>query len=229
MQAQIIIGDHSSQEEFLSSFFKTQKIPPYYIYEYRDIVRIEQAREIKKLISKKIGQNEKRAIIIREGILHAAQNALLKTLEELPDDTFIIFLAATKEEFIPTILSRAKILRLEIGKRVFEDDQKIDSDLLQIFSQEKTQDAIPFALAFCESLSAKKENKEIEKILQSARKTLMQWVFEKKNITQNNTKRLVKFACLLEENLPLIFENNLSIRLFLENAFLAVFMGKLTY
>lgn len=229
MQAQIIIGSHQSQEEFLSLFFKTQKIPQYYIYEFQDIVKIEQAREIKKIISKKIGQNEKRVILIKKGILHAAQNALLKTLEELSDNTFIIFLASTKEEFIPTILSRAKILRLESGTQAFEEDKKIDSGLLHVFSQDKTNSAIYSAFSFCEGLSAKKENKEIEKILLCARKILIREVFEKKNIAPSNFKKLVEFTFLLEKNFPLIFENNINIRLFLENSFLKVFMSEITY
>ena len=53
-----------------------------------------------------------------------AQNALLKVLEEPPLHTIIILSAATKEAFLPTVLSRCKIIAIQEEVRKLADDTK---------------------------------------------------------------------------------------------------------
>jgi DNA polymerase-3 subunit delta' len=62
-----------------------------------------------------------KAFIVREAELmsEAAQNALLKTLEEPPPDTTIILIAEQPEQLLPTTLSRCRMVRFGLLPRDF--------------------------------------------------------------------------------------------------------------
>ena len=113
MASYVLIGDLESKNEFLMKLIKEENIPSYNLFNYQETLKIPQVREIKKLLSTKAFSNAKRLFVIRDATLEA-QNALLKTLEELPDDTTFIFL--NDSNLIPTIVSRARLLKLETGK-----------------------------------------------------------------------------------------------------------------
>lgn len=68
----------------------------------------------KNLYLKPLTSSHKAVIITNaETLTIEAQNALLKTLEEPPEYAFLILLANNKEVFLPTILSRCKIVSLD--------------------------------------------------------------------------------------------------------------------
>src|SRR5688500_1890207 len=73
---------------------------------------IGQAREIVRLAASRPFEGARRAFILRADTLNVqAANALLKTLEEPEGETVFMLLASSREEVLPTILSRAQILR----------------------------------------------------------------------------------------------------------------------
>ncbi len=76
-------------------------------------IGIEKIRQIQKTLSVSTAASQNRAIIIYnfETATLDAQNALLKTLEEPPRNTFLILSGTSEEKIIPTILSRAFIIR----------------------------------------------------------------------------------------------------------------------
>jgi DNA polymerase III gamma/tau subunit len=67
-----------------------------------------------------------KAVIIPQAELltPAAQNALLKLLEEPPAHTYIFLLAQTKEAFLPTIISRCQILEEKAEAQQIEEAKK---------------------------------------------------------------------------------------------------------
>lgn len=73
---------------------------------------IELVRSLKRNLSRKPYQATQRLVFIPEAekLTLEAQNALLKTLEEPPKNTFIILTLSRKEALLPTILSRAQII-----------------------------------------------------------------------------------------------------------------------
>lgn len=75
---------------------------------------IEKAREIKDFLSLKPYQGSARAVVLvaAEDLTDAAQNALLKTLEEPPINTTLILGVASEDQLLPTILSRCKVINL---------------------------------------------------------------------------------------------------------------------
>ncbi|MDP3973840.1 MAG: hypothetical protein Q8P92_03325 [Candidatus Daviesbacteria bacterium] len=77
---------------------------------------IEQAREIKKHLSFKPLQSKGKAVVLEEAsnLTEEAQNALLKTLEELPEDAIFIMATDSESKLLPTVLSRCQIIRLQV-------------------------------------------------------------------------------------------------------------------
>src|SRR5215211_1276417 len=73
---------------------------------------IAQVRETVRLAASRPFEGARRAFILRADTLNVqAANALLKTLEEPEGETVFVLLATSREGVLPTILSRAQILR----------------------------------------------------------------------------------------------------------------------
>lgn len=112
---------------------------------------IEQARKIKEYFSLKPYQSKGRVAVLEDGSLLTAdaQNALLKTLEELPREALIIIGAASDAVFLPTVLSRCQIVRLNSPDQPAE---KLDTDIEQLLSS-----TIEERFDYIEKLKDKKE------------------------------------------------------------------------
>ncbi|MBI2017845.1 hypothetical protein HYS92_02235 [Candidatus Daviesbacteria bacterium] len=75
---------------------------------------IEQARKIKEHFSLKPYSAKGRVVVLENGsdLTPEGQNALLKTLEELPENGLFILGADSDAKFLPTVLSRCHIEHL---------------------------------------------------------------------------------------------------------------------
>jgi DNA polymerase-3 subunit delta' len=85
----------------------------FFIEPDKNVIRIEQVRDLQKKIIFKPMEGRRKVVIIDQAEklnLHAA-NCLLKTLEEPPDDTVIILVAHTALALLPTIVSRCQRIR----------------------------------------------------------------------------------------------------------------------
>lgn len=89
---------------------------------------IEDIREIQSKLHLKPFRGKKRAIILdfSSGATTQAQNSMLKILEEPPPSTIILIYAKSREDFLPTILSRCKVIEIK------NIDKQTDTD----FSEE---------------------------------------------------------------------------------------------
>lgn len=78
-------------------------------------IKIEQIRDLKQTLSLKPLNGTKKATIIyaAQNLTSEAQNALLKTLEEPPEDTVIFLCTPNENLLLPTIMSRCEIVRLQ--------------------------------------------------------------------------------------------------------------------
>lgn len=76
---------------------------------------IAEARKIKMHFSLKPYSAKGRVVVLEDApsLTIEAQNALLKTLEELPQEAMLILGASSDANFLPTILSRCQIIHLE--------------------------------------------------------------------------------------------------------------------
>lgn len=103
--------------------------PDVFYLESGEKLGVEQAKKIKEFLSIKPFQAKGRGVVLENASLltHEAQNALLKTLEELPEQTIFIMGATNDSSFLPTALSRCEIITLK-SKETF-NPTKTDSDI----------------------------------------------------------------------------------------------------
>jgi len=96
----------------LSGNVEFRKHPDVLVLEAGEKLGIEQARIIKDHLSFKPFQAKGRGVVIEDATLLTpeAQNALLKTLEELPENSILILGVNSEHDFLPTILSRCEII-----------------------------------------------------------------------------------------------------------------------
>ena len=76
---------------------------------------ISEARKIKEHFSLKPYSAKGRLVVLENasGLTPEAQNALLKTLEELPKEALLILGANSDSHFLPTVLSRCLVVKLQ--------------------------------------------------------------------------------------------------------------------
>ncbi|NPB04968.1 MAG: hypothetical protein GXO08_01100 [Aquificae bacterium] len=91
-------------------------------------IKIDQIRALQEFVSLRPTGRRKVVIIDDAGKMNPqAQNALLKTLEEPPEDTHFVLVASKRGELLPTVLSRCQVL--EFKRLSPEEVEKVLKDL----------------------------------------------------------------------------------------------------
>lgn len=90
-------------------------------------IRVEDIKEsgLMEWISRKPFEGGFKAVVIQKAdtMVPAAQNKILKVLEEPPDKTVFLLSAPLRKNILPTILSRCIIIRMRVGnKKAAEED-----------------------------------------------------------------------------------------------------------
>ncbi len=101
---------------------------------------IEQAKKIKSHFTLRPYSAKGRVAVLEDaaGLTIDAQNALLKTLEELPSEAVLILAAKSESTFLPTVLSRLQITQLEkaqlpLSNTEYNFDKLLTSSIEQRF------------------------------------------------------------------------------------------------
>lgn len=211
MTSIILVGSQSENEKIISDYIRKYSIAGYNILNFTDRITIANAREIKRYLSRTA--DGMRAILLHDNITVEAQNALLKTLEELPEDTFVFFVASSSDKFIPTIISRSQIIRL--STQVKTEDFSCGSNIEEFIGENDLEKKIAIGINISEEISS--DNK-IDDLIVFLRKGLHE------GSAGDSVKSLKERIILLEmllENYDLIISNNINKRLFLENVFIS--------
>lgn len=210
----IISKDKNQIQEFQEKIILQNKIDHFDIstFEQEGSIGINDVRTLQKTISLKPINSPKKIVLIKnsENITIEAQNALLKTLEEPPENTIIILAASNKEAILPTILSRCKIIEYYNQPISIEDRQKTLQEYKKIIKS-----GIGEKLVSAQELAKNKENALlwIERLINGLRDELMQDV---NNATYHNLiKKLQKTHFVLSTT-------NTNPRLTLENMLLSL-------
>lgn len=217
MNSRVLIGGKKIQEDYLASFVAEKKIPKYFISSYPENFRIKDARELKRTITFAIPQGSFRVFIIPEDITADAQNALLKTIEELDDKTFVFFLARSKESLLNTVISRSKVVILQSTDQKKQDNEcdEFISSLGNISSDEM----LKMSLQFCERFDNKSTKEDLDALLLSLRDIIVRH-FSDDFLKIKNIEKIVKIEDSLQKIYPLLLENNVNKKMALENIFL---------
>lgn len=176
-----LIKDESAK--ILASFFKDKnqnyKHHPDILYFPSDSkLGVLEAKKIKEHFSLKPYQSSGRAVVLEDAasLTTEAQNALLKTIEELPKEAIFILGAASDSNLLPTIVSRCEIVRIKNSELKEENgrDKEIIEELLKSEIEERFE--------YIEKL------KEREKFLNS----LIQYFHSELPKNSNFTKELLQ-------------------------------------
>ncbi|OGH18750.1 MAG: hypothetical protein A2868_03190 [Candidatus Levybacteria bacterium RIFCSPHIGHO2_01_FULL_40_15b] len=196
MASYVLAGDLESKNEFLAKLIKEENIKSYNLFDYQETLKIPQVREIKKLLSTKAFSGAKRLFVIRDATLEA-QNALLKTLEELHEDTSFIF--SNEAILIPTILSRTQILNFK--RRKVDVDANLSS-MLENFLKGNMDLSSTFL--FSEELFTQSPDLNFANLIFCLREILFKQIqedsFEKIGLTLRLLKSLYRYLSFVENN-----------------------------
>ncbi len=112
---------------------------------------MEQAKKIKQHFALKPYSAAGRIVILEDAstLTTDAQNALLKTMEELPDQGLFILGASSEDKFLPTVLSRIQKVILERTKQPIESSKYDIEKLLESSIEDRFE--------YVEKLKDKKE------------------------------------------------------------------------
>ena len=100
--------------KILSKNNLTYSHPDLLYYSYDSKLGIAEAKKIKQHFALKPYSAKGRAVVLEDSgeLTIEAQNALLKTLEELPKDALFILGANSDAKLLPTVLSRCQVEKL---------------------------------------------------------------------------------------------------------------------
>lgn len=131
-QSFLIVGNNNEQETHkIATQFNIDPEKPSadtsIIYPQKKSISIDQVREIKAQINQKPFSQTHKLIIIKnaQSLTKEAQNSLLKIFEEPPSHALIILEAASTSDLLPTIVSRAVVIRSSPKQKV-KNEQLLD-------------------------------------------------------------------------------------------------------
>jgi DNA polymerase-3 subunit delta' len=99
-------------------------------------IKIEAVRDVIDRAGYRPFEGRRRVVIIddADGLVHAAQNALLKTLEEMPAASIFLLVSSMPDALLPTVLSRCPRLRFgplsppEVAQALMRDHRYSEAD-----------------------------------------------------------------------------------------------------
>jgi DNA polymerase III subunit delta' len=160
-------------------------------------IRIQQIRELHRLINLKPYQSRYRPVIclrFNQATIEAS-NAFLKTLEEPPAHVILLLTVDNPESLLPTILSRCEVLRLRpLPIRVIQkelENRGIESDRAELISHISAgRPGYAFKLAEDQSLMDFRQEKldSLIKLLSSTR--VDKFAYAEKIVPKSQNKRI---------------------------------------
>ncbi|MCL4354664.1 hypothetical protein M1349_04335 [Patescibacteria group bacterium] len=202
--------------EYALDFLKKKEISKFdvVIVSAEKTIGIGDVRNFQSQIFLKPSQGKEKGVIIdaATGITTEAQNSLLKVLEEPPANTYIIIIALNKDAFLPTILSRCKIIELN------ENETKNSNEFEEIL-EKLLKAGVGERLKIAQDVAKEKDSALlwVEGLILATRKKLK----EKEIKSTDLDKYLIKMK-RLQKGHEVIKNTNANLRLALENILLSL-------
>ncbi len=204
----------SSLQQYIESFIEKHSINNNYIYHIRaekTELGIEQIREMKKETITSSGSMKLFILYGFETASAEAQNALLKTLEEMQEKNIFMMLTHNKERVLPTIHSRVELIDLDIHNTAFV----LRDEVVKLWET----DLRAGSFAIFESPIVNGVTKEQAVTLFDELIILM----KKEMVTQRSYVSHIKYGLLKKD---LLISNNLNPQLALDSFLLHIISGR---
>lgn len=218
MNTYIIVGEKKIREIHIENFLKEKKISSYNIIRITETVKIALARELKRRLSFASG-GVNRAVILPQDITQDAQNALLKTIEEIDESTYILIESESRDSLLPTIVSRCTIVALDVVAMQPATDSHF---LLEMLLEENKPVRIGRFLSYIDSLGTITEE-QIKNLILEMRGLLIQNVIDIKT-----TRGIMDILKRLTSLYTLCQNNNVNKKMMLETVFLQTKLEAIT-
>ncbi len=185
------IGKSLIAREFAMNILGVEKDKDYIdIVEYRtnkESFGIDNVREIIAEANKKPYEFNKKVIIIYSGekITVQAQNALLKTIEELPKGVFIIITSNSSESILDTIKSRCQIYRL------WALNNEEMNEFINVNYEDIDREKVTSLLSFSEGIPGRIEKLIVDESYNTIRSIVIDLL---KEISTNNLEIILKYS-----------------------------------
>lgn len=209
------------RENSIENFDKTVIVRDETLKQNAKSIGIEEIKNIQKKIFLKPIRSPMKAVIIEDAQLLTvqAQNSLLKVLEEPPDRTILILSADSADVFIPTILSRCKLVLIDKVLQKFGSGLAEEvASFLSSAGRLKTGDVLKLA----ESRAKSKEGavEWCECVIFRLRETLLENINEASSgqMNQDLIKKINIFHSLRHQ----LKNTNINPRFAIENALLSI-------
>ncbi len=103
-----------SRKKVQKNILDGKEVPDDTALDHKKEITVDEVRSISRFLSLKAGRDKKRVVIINpaDAMNENAANALLKILEEPPQNAVLLLLSANEGRLLPTIRSRCKRLKL---------------------------------------------------------------------------------------------------------------------
>lgn len=211
----LIAQQKETRQQYLDDFCDQKEIGKFdriVIQPEENSFGIAQVRSAQKSAFRKPLHGQEKILIFEDAQLLTvdAQNALLKLLEEPPRHTYMVLSAQVLQPFLPTIVSRCKIVTIKapLPKLSDEEKQKITQIVKSI-----QEGSIGEKLALAETLSAQKETLPafVDQLMLHARETML---------AQPTHASHMHLLQTLQEVRITLQTTNVSPRVILEHAFL---------
>lgn len=201
--------------EYALDFLKKKEISKFdvVIVSSEKTIGIGDVRNFQSQIFLKPSQGKEKGVIIdaATGITTEAQNSLLKVLEEPPANTYIIIIALNKDAFLPTILSRCKIIELN------ENETKNSNEFEEIL-EKLLKAGVGERLKIAQDIAKEKDSALlwVEGLILATRKKL-----KDKEINSADLDEYLLKMKRLQKGHEIVKNTNANLRLALENILLS--------
>lgn len=190
---------------------------------FEKIIGIEDVRIIQKKIYLKPRKSETKAIILKayNGLTIEAQNALLKILEEPPNNTIILLLVEAYSQVLPTILSRCKNITIDDKREEFGELER--DQIVEVLSSLSSY-GVGKRLSLAQDFGKSREETVawLEKTIVIMRKILLNKINSSVDPRGWSLKELIELINKLEEGRLSVKNTNVNPRFALENLFLSI-------
>jgi len=211
MRSFIISGDLDKRNEFIADYIKKEEIPGHAVSTFDENMGIKEARNFRLKLSKKY--SGKNLYIIASSITAEAQNALLKSFEEIPDSVSVVISIYNPDELLDTV--RSRFFELSFKERNTDKDTK-EFDT-KPFLAENVKDKVLLIDDFLLDKGRENSGIAIDQFIASYRMALVKNI---NNLEKDRINKMVNTLKNLLSTARLVKFNNLNLRLALENALL---------